>query len=33
MKVRGQTGSSACPMAFMDDLYEVLKEADKIVTF
>ncbi len=33
MKTRSLTGSDTCPMAFMDDLYEILKESDKILTF
>ncbi len=33
MKSRGLTGSESCPMGFMDDLYEIIKEADKILTF
>jgi uncharacterized protein involved in oxidation of intracellular sulfur len=30
---RGREGSPSCPMAFMDDLYEMIAEADKVLTF
>ena len=33
MKSHGLVGSSACPVAWMDDLYEIAVEADKILTF
>jgi len=26
-------GSSSCPIAWMDDLYELAMEADKVLTF
>ena len=33
MKSHGLEGSSSCPIAWMDDLYELAMEADKIFTF
>ncbi len=33
MKSHGLVGSSTCPMAWMDDLYELTVEADKVLTF
>jgi hypothetical protein len=33
MKSHGLEGSSACPIAWMDDLYELSMEADKVLTF
>jgi len=33
MKSHGLAGSATCPVAWMDDLYELSKEADKIFTF
>jgi hypothetical protein len=33
MKSHGLEGSSTCPIGWMEDLYELIKEADKIVTF
>ena len=33
MKSHGLEGSSSCPIAWMDDLYELSMEADKILTF
>jgi len=33
MKVHGLVASSSCPVAWMDDLYELAKEADKVFTF
>lgn len=33
MKAHGLVGSGSCPVAWMDDLYELLREADKVVTF
>jgi len=33
MKSHGLEGSGTCPIAWMDDLYELVKDADKILTF
>ena len=33
IKSRGQKESSLCPLSSMKDLYEVVKESDKVVTF
>lgn len=33
MKTHGLVGSSACPVAWMDDLYHLSIEADKVFTF
>jgi hypothetical protein len=33
MKSHGLEGSSACPIAWMDDLHELAVDADKVLTF
>jgi uncharacterized protein involved in oxidation of intracellular sulfur len=33
MKSHGLVGSGTCPIAWMDDLYELATEADKVITF
>jgi hypothetical protein len=33
MKSHGLVGSASCPVAWMDDLYELAREADKVFTF
>jgi hypothetical protein len=33
MKSHGLEGSSSCPIAWLDDLYEMSMEADKLFTF
>jgi uncharacterized protein involved in oxidation of intracellular sulfur len=33
MKSHGLEGSSSCPIAWMDDLYELMMEAEKVLTF
>jgi uncharacterized protein involved in oxidation of intracellular sulfur len=33
LKIRQMQGSEICPLSTMKDLYEILKESDKIVTF
>jgi len=33
MKTHGLVGSSTCPIAWMDDLYELAMEANKVITF
>jgi uncharacterized protein involved in oxidation of intracellular sulfur len=32
-KIRNSSGTELCPVSTMNDLYEMVKEADKIVTF
>ncbi len=33
IKSRGQEGSEMCPISTMKDMYDIVKESDKIVTF
>jgi uncharacterized protein involved in oxidation of intracellular sulfur len=33
MKSHGLVGSGTCPVAWMDDLYGLMVEADKVLTF
>ncbi|HBB02822.1 MAG: hypothetical protein US89_C0007G0004 [Candidatus Peregrinibacteria bacterium GW2011_GWF2_38_29] len=33
LKLRNQEATSVCPMSSMKDLYELIKESDKILTF
>jgi uncharacterized protein involved in oxidation of intracellular sulfur len=33
IKSRGQEGSEMCPINTMKDMYEIIKESDKVVTF
>jgi uncharacterized protein involved in oxidation of intracellular sulfur len=33
LKIRQMGGSEMCPLSTMKDLYEIVKESDKIVTF
>jgi hypothetical protein len=33
MKSHGLEGSSSCPIGWMDDLYPLAMEADKVFTF
>lgn len=33
LKIRQSDGSELCPMSTMKDLYKIVKESDKIVTF
>jgi uncharacterized protein involved in oxidation of intracellular sulfur len=33
LEVRQSEGSEMCPMSTMKDLYEIVKESDKVVTF
>ncbi len=33
IKSRGQTGSGICPISTMKDMYDIVKESDKVVTF
>ncbi len=32
-KIRNSNGTKLCPLSTMNDLYEMVKEADKVVTF
>lgn len=31
--IRGSSGTELCPLSTMDDLYKIIKESDKIITF
>ena len=33
IKSRSQEGSEMCPISTMKDMYEIIKESDKIITF
>jgi len=33
LDLRGQEGDKLCPLSTMKDLYEIVKESDKVVTF
>ena len=33
LKARGQEASQMCPVSSMKDMYEIVKESDKILTF
>lgn len=33
LKVRGSEGSELCPLSTMKDLYEIVKESDRVLTF
>jgi uncharacterized protein involved in oxidation of intracellular sulfur len=33
LKIRQSEGSELCPLSTMKDLYEIIKECDKIITF
>ena len=33
LKIRQSEGSELCPLSTMNDLYEMVKESDKVVTF
>jgi len=33
MKSHGLVGSSSRPIAWMDDLYELIRDASKVITF
>jgi uncharacterized protein involved in oxidation of intracellular sulfur len=33
LKIRHSEGSETCPLSTMNDLYTIIKESDKIVTF
>jgi uncharacterized protein involved in oxidation of intracellular sulfur len=33
LKIRNSSGTELCPLLTMNDLYEMIKEADKVITF
>ena len=33
LKLRGSSGSELCPLSTMKDLYELIRDSDKVVTF
>ena len=33
LKIRQSQGSDMCPVSTLDDLYEILQESDKVLTF
>ena len=33
LKIRQSNGTELCPLSTMNDLYEIVKESDKVVTF
>ena len=33
LKIRNSNGTELCPLSTMNDLYEIVKEADKVVSF
>jgi len=33
LKIRNSGGSEICPLSTMKDLYDIIKESDKIITF
>ncbi|HEX7413119.1 MAG TPA: DsrE family protein [Bacteroidia bacterium] len=33
LKIRNSSGTELCPLSTMNDLYEIVKEADKVLTF
>ena len=33
IKTRGQAGSEVCPISTMQDMYDIVKESDKVITF
>ena len=33
LKIRNSNGSELCPLSTMSDLYEIVKESDKLLTF
>jgi uncharacterized protein involved in oxidation of intracellular sulfur len=33
MKAHGLVGAKVCPIGYMNDLYELVIEADKVLTF
>lgn len=33
LKIRNSEGSDMCPMSSMKDLYEIIRDSDKVVTF
>lgn len=33
LKIRQQEGTESCPLSTMKDLYEIIKESDKVISF
>ena len=33
LKIRNSEGTEMCPLSTMNDLYQIIKESDKIITF
>ena len=33
LKIRGSQGSEVCPLSTMQDMYDMIREADKVVSF
>jgi sulfur relay (sulfurtransferase) complex TusBCD TusD component (DsrE family) len=33
LKIRNSEGSELCPLSTMKDLYEIIKDSDKVITF
>jgi uncharacterized protein involved in oxidation of intracellular sulfur len=33
LKIRQMSGSKTCPVSSMKDLYEIIKQSDKVLTF
>lgn len=33
LKIRGKEGTEMCPLSTMADLYQIVRESDKVVTF
>lgn len=33
MKLRGSSGSEICPLSTMKDLYEIVRDSDRVLTF
>jgi len=33
LKLRNSSGSELCPLSTMKDLYEIIRDSDKVVTF
>ena len=33
LKVRGSSGSEACPLSTMQDMYDLVRDCDKVLTF
>lgn len=33
LKIRNQSGSAICPLSSMEDLYDLIKSSDKVISF